>query len=100
VVECTGSEPCQAEASGTLKATQVSRPAHGRAIKSYALKGSSAAIAAGAEATLKLKLPTKAAKAATKALKAKKKVTAEVAVEVSDAAGNGTTLERKLKLKA
>ena len=50
-------------------------------------------------ATLKLKIPKKAGKAAAKALKAKKKVSAQITVKIADTAGNSRELTEKIKLK-
>jgi hypothetical protein len=97
-VECTGTEACQAAASGTLKVPSTSSRKSAKT-KAYELTKTSATIAAGSTTTLKLKIPKKAAKAATKALKAKKSVSAQITVKISDAAGNSRELTEKIKLK-
>ena len=99
IVTCDDTAPCEARASGKLQAPKTGGKGKNRATKSYPLSRASASIPAGGEATLKLKIPKQAAKAAKKALKAKKKVTAKIKVIVTDAAGNERSLNQKLKLK-
>jgi hypothetical protein len=98
VVECTGAEACQAGASGTLKVPSTGSKKSAKT-KSYELTKTSATVAAGSTATLKLKIPKKAGKAVAKALKAKKSVSAQISVKISDAAGNSRELTEKIKLK-
>lgn len=97
-VECTGPEACKAEAGGTLKVPSTGAKKSAKP-KTYDLSTASATVAGGTSATLKLKIPKKAGKAAKKALKAKKSVSAQISVKISDTAGNSRELTEKIKLK-
>ena len=94
-VTLTCSEACIATPSGTLTVPVVTA----RGKKKFTLKGATVTVGAGAKATLRLKVPKKAKKAATAALKAGKKVTAKVSVVITDAAGNKRTVSTTLKLR-
>jgi hypothetical protein len=94
-VSVSCSEACTATPSGTL----VVPVAHGKGTRKFVLSGSSVSIAAGGDATLALKAPKKARKAAAAALRAGKKVTAKVTVTVRDAAGNQSARTVTVKLK-
>lgn len=61
--------------------------------------GATVVVGAGGKATLKLKVPKKAKKAAAGALKAGKKVKAKVIVVVADTSGNKRTVKVTVKLK-
>jgi hypothetical protein len=56
-------------------------------------------VAHGAQAKLTLKVPTKALKAANRALRHERRVTAKLSVRARDAAGNATTRRRAVRLK-
>jgi hypothetical protein len=84
-------EDCTATARGTVSVPGASR--------TYRLKPATKRIARGRTARLKLKFSKRALKAVRGALRKRKKVSARVTVTVSDAAGNGTTQRRTIRLK-
>ena len=84
-VTLTCSEACIATPSGTLTVPVVHRP---RKKKFTAARAQRSPSAPAAKATLRLKVPKKAKKAAAAVLKAGKKVKATVTIAVRDAAGN------------
>ena len=90
-VAVTCSEPCLATATGKLKIA--------KSPKRYRLKQASKLAAAGRNATLKLKLPAKARKAAKRALRRHRTVTAKITFVVQDAAANKASENRAVKLK-
>jgi hypothetical protein len=92
---CGSAEECTATAFGTLTVPTVAA----RGQKMFTLKGATVTVAAGAKATLKLRVPKKAKKAAAGALKAGRKVKAKVSVVIADSSGNRRTVKVTLKLK-
>jgi hypothetical protein len=85
------SEACAATATGTLSVPKAS--------KAYRLKKTKKSIAAGGKVKLRLKLSTKARKAATRALKRHNRVKAKLKVTVADGRANKTSKRRTIKLK-
>ena len=70
------------------------------AARTYRLKNAAAKpIARGRTAKLRLRIPSKARKAATKALRRRQKVRAKVTVRVADTSGNATNLKRTILIK-
>jgi len=95
-VTCGATEACLVSATGKLVVPKI--PARGK--PTFALTGGPLAVPAGATATLVLKVPKKAKKAAAAALKTGKKVQGTVTVVLKDVAGNATTLtDVKVTLK-
>ena len=91
-VKASADEEVTAEASGKLKL----RGGGKRSLRAFKLKGQTKPVGAGGTATLKLRLPKKALKAAKGAGKAK----AKISVTATDDAGNEAGAKRKVKLKA
>lgn len=87
-----GAEACTATAAGS-----VNVPAS-RAAKRLKLRSATAQIAAGSKATLKLGLSANTLKAVKKALSRRAKVSAKITVRTVDAAGNGSSRTRTVKL--
>jgi hypothetical protein len=92
VVACP-TEDCAATASGGLSAPVVA------AARLFKLRKASLPIAKGSTAKLRLKLSTKARRAAKRALLKRRKVTARIKVTVHDSTGNTTTRRRAIRLK-
>jgi hypothetical protein len=86
-------EACTATANGAVNVPAV------RASKRIKLRTATAQIAAGAKATLRLRLSAKGLKAVKKALKKGAKVSAKITVRTADQAGNGSSKTRVVKLR-
>jgi hypothetical protein len=84
-------EACTATARGTVAVPGAAR--------TYKLKSATKQIPRGGKAKLKLKFSKKALKAVKRALKRRKKIKARITVTVKDAAGNGATKKRSIRLK-
>ncbi len=84
------------EASTVVAAGTVSVPGAGKVIR---LKKASKRLAAGAKATLKLKLPKQASKALRRAFGRRTRLTARLTVTARDAAGNTRSAKRKIALR-
>ena len=102
-VEVTAScnEACSATGAGTLTVT-TKRKKGGKATlakRKFTLRTTTAEIAGGGRSTLALKLPRKARKAATAALKHGGRVSARITVEAADPSGNKASAARSVKLK-
>ena len=99
-LDVTCDEACTASASGTLSVpstTSTGRSA--QKVLKFKLPTSTLSLGPGETATLKLKVPRKAKLASIKALRSGKRVKAEVAVTLVDAAGNSVIQELVLKLR-
>jgi hypothetical protein len=88
-----GAEACTATARGTLNVPTV------RASKRLRLRAATAQVAAGAKATLRLRLPPKALRATKRALRKGGKVRVDITVRTVDQAGNGSSKTRVVMLK-
>jgi beta-glucanase (GH16 family) len=88
-------EPCRAIATGTVHVPPTGR-ARGRTMT---LRAPAATIARGAEATVGLTFSSGARAAIRRALRARRRVTVKLAVEVSDSAGNVRPLTRRIALR-
>ena len=84
------------EASTVVATGTVSVPGAGKVIR---LKKASKQLAAGAKATLKLKLPKQASKALRRAFANRTRLTARLTVTARDAAGNKRSAKRKIALR-
>jgi hypothetical protein len=89
-VKAKCNEACTATGTGTLSVPNAS--------KVYRLENTSADVAPGETATLKLKLSKAARKAARAALESGEKLTAKLKVVAKDASGKKTTEKRSVKL--
>ncbi|MEA2123699.1 MAG: hypothetical protein QOI80_481, partial [Solirubrobacteraceae bacterium] len=83
-------EACQAVASGSVNVPGTSRL--------YRLRSATRHVAAGGRAKLKLRVPKQALRAIRAALRHQAKLTAKIAVRVTDKAGNTRTSRRRVKL--
>jgi hypothetical protein len=84
-------EDCDSVATGRLSVPPAARL--------FRLKRSARRVVPRTQkATLKLRIPRKARRAAKAALAGKKKVRARIAVRVADAGGNARTLKRTIRL--
>jgi streptogramin lyase len=86
-------EACTVSATGKLSVPAV------KASKTYRLKKVTRSVAAGKAVRLKVKLRSSAVRAARRALKARKKVTARVTVTVADQAGNRTSKKLRIRVR-
>jgi plastocyanin len=84
------------EASTVAATGTVSVPGAG---KVFRLKKASKQLAAGAKATLKLKLPKQASRSLRRALARRTRLTARLRVTAKDAAGNTRSAKRRIRLK-
>ena len=90
VVSVTCDEACSATASASVNVPGSS--------KVFKLKPVKRSLAAGAKTKLKIKLSKKTVKAGKRALKKHKRVKATVSVGATDAAGNSSKAQRKIRL--
>lgn len=84
------------EASTVAARGTVSVPGAG---KVFRLKNASKQLAAGAKATLRLKLPKQASRSFRRALARRARLTARLTITAKDAAGNVRSAKRKIRLK-
>ena len=84
------------EASTVAARGTVSVPGAG---KVFRLKKASKQLAAGAKATLKLKLPKQASRSFRRALARRTRLTARLTITAKDSAGNTRSAKRKIRLK-
>ena len=89
-------EACTATTRASLRIPSIG-PANA---KTYKLKTVVSKLANGETATLKLRLPTAARSAIKRALRARKRIVVKVKLIVTDAAGNTTTIIRKIRLRS
>ncbi len=92
VVVTATTEDMFATASGTVAVPGGSKVFRLRAVRNRA-------IARGAKARLRLKVPKKAQKAIKRALQRRKKVSARITVSARDAVGNRASAKRRIKVK-
>ena len=100
-VKALSSRDGDAAASGKVKLKRGKGSSALAAVKKSALKlkPASAGLSADQRVTLKLKLKKKGLNAIKKALKAGRKATAKITVEVTDGLGGSVTEKRTVKLK-
>jgi hypothetical protein len=87
-------EPCRASVTGTVRVPRIGR-AQARTYKPRAV----AAIARGATLAVRLNLSTAARAAIRRALRSHRRITVQLAVRVTDGAGNAVNLSRRVALR-
>ncbi|MEA2148295.1 MAG: trimeric autotransporter adhesin, partial [Solirubrobacteraceae bacterium] len=97
VTTACSDEPCRATATATVRVPRVGR-ARARA-RAYRSGASRATIARGTQATLRLRLSSTNRATMRRALRAGRRVVADLRVRVADAAGNARVLTRRVALR-
>jgi hypothetical protein len=93
VVNASCNEPCSVTGTGDVTTSKAKQSAK------FKLKQGSLSLAANVKGKLTLQLSKKQRKKIKRALRRKRKATANVTIVAKDAAGNATTAKRKIKLK-